>query len=102
LFSEVIDLRLQSVELFLGRIVPGPHDARLHWYIGDVEEGDSFGFGEPVGTMMPGDEITRFRQFPPSVDRDASRPVLRFRDAARVMWQVDKNGDLRELPPLAP
>jgi hypothetical protein len=77
------------------------YDARLHWYVGDVEEDDSFGFGEPVGTMMPGDEITRFRQFAPSVDRDASRPVLRFRDAARVMWQVDKSGDLRELPPLA-
>ena len=26
LFSEVIDLRLQSVELFLGRIVSGPQD----------------------------------------------------------------------------
>ena len=51
--------------------------------------------------MMPGDQITRFRQFPPSVDREASRPVLRFRDAARVMWQVDKSGDLRELPPSA-
>ena len=25
MFSEVIDLRLQSVELLLGRIVPGPH-----------------------------------------------------------------------------
>jgi hypothetical protein len=28
LFSEVIDLRLQSVELFLGRIVSGPHDEK--------------------------------------------------------------------------
>jgi len=28
LFSEVIDLRLQSVELFLGRIVSGPQLAR--------------------------------------------------------------------------
>jgi hypothetical protein len=27
LFSEVIDLRLQSVELFLGRIVSGPRNS---------------------------------------------------------------------------
>jgi len=29
LFSEVIDLRLQSVELFLGRIAPGPRNSQL-------------------------------------------------------------------------
>lgn len=73
------------------------YDARLHWYIGEVEQDDSWGFGEPLGTMMPGSEISRFRRFDPSVNRDDSRPVVRFRDANGVKWQTDKNGDLKDL-----
>ncbi len=81
MFSEVIDLRLQSVELFLGRIVSGPLDAVV----------------ESTGTA----DLQREREARYKQDREGWRARLRQYASARDAlvtpgdgwWPIDDEDD---------
>lgn len=62
--------------------------------------GGSAGHGEPnpepLGTMMPGDEIYKIREFQPGTNLTLSGAVLTSRDAADITWMRRPDGDLTE------
>jgi hypothetical protein len=45
---------------------------------------------------MPGDNATASRKFPPDSNMDVGGAVLRFRDAAGVVWMRRPDGGLIE------
>jgi hypothetical protein len=76
---------------------PDPvYDIQLRWHLGSNPHGDPN--PEPAGTIMPGDEICRTRQFPRDANLDVCGAVLRFRDAAGTKWMRRPDGDLTEQP----
>ena len=70
------------------------YDAELRWHRGSEGHGEPN--PEPLGTLMPGDEIWKIRAFPPGTNLAASGAVLRFRDAAGVIWIRRPDGGLTE------
>jgi len=70
------------------------YEAQLLWHRGSANHG--WPNPEPLGTVMPGGEIKRTRRFPLGTNMPVSGAVLRFRDAAGVIWMRRPNGDLTE------
>lgn len=70
------------------------YDAELYWRRG------SAGYGEPnpqpLGTIMPGANTSSSRDFPRDTNMAVSGAVLRFRDAAGVIWMRRPDGGLTE------
>jgi len=70
------------------------YDAELRWHRG------SEGYGEPnpepVGTLMPGQQVMRTRGFPMGTNLEAAGATLRFRDAAGSTWIRRPDGGLTE------
>ena len=71
------------------------YDAAVRWPPSSTSW-NFFGFPEPLGTMMPGDRIERFQNFPVNIDMAGIVAVLRFRDAAGITWLRRPDGDLAE------
>jgi len=70
------------------------YDAEICWHRGSAEHSEPN--PEPLGTIMPGPEVTRMRDFPPGTNMAASGAVLRFSDAAGVRWLRRPDGYLNE------
>lgn len=70
------------------------YDAELRWHRGSA--GHGFPNSQPLGTIMPGGEAERVREFPLDTSMGVSGAVLRFRDAAGVIWMRRPDGGLTE------
>ena len=70
------------------------YDAELRWHRGSAGHGDPN--PQPVGTIMPGTQAEYGRVFPPDTNMAVSGAVLRFRDAAGVIWMRRPDGGLTE------
>ena len=71
------------------------YDTALHWHRGSESFDDLF-VGEPLGTIMPGEERSSWRHFPPDTNMAISGAVLTFRDAAGARWMHRPDGTLTE------
>jgi hypothetical protein len=72
------------------------YDAELLWRRGSANYGEPN--PEPLGTIMPGADATRIREFPQDSNMDVSGGILRFTDAAGVKWIRRPDGYLAEQP----
>jgi hypothetical protein len=70
------------------------YDAELRWHRGSASHGDPN--PEPLGTIMPGAQAEHLRVFPLDTNMAVSGAVLRFRDAAGVIWMRRPDGGLTE------
>jgi hypothetical protein len=70
------------------------YEAELRWHRGSAGYGEPN--PEPLGTIMPGVEVSRMRDFPPGTNMAVSGAVLRFSDAAGVRWLRRPDGYLNE------
>lgn len=68
------------------------YDAELCWAGGQPWEPNP----EPLGTIMPGAKVEKARLLPAGTDMAAGAAVLRFRDAANVVWIRRRGGGLTE------
>ncbi len=72
------------------------YSTELRWHLGTAEHGDPN--PEPVGTIMPGNQASRTREFPHGFDTDISGAVVKFTDANGVRWLRRPDGYLNEYP----
>jgi hypothetical protein len=70
------------------------YDAEFRWHMGSAGRGDPN--PEPIGTLLPQETRSSKRDFPPGVNLAVSGAVLRFRDAAGVIWMRRPDGGLTE------
>lgn len=70
------------------------YDAELRWHTGSAGHGEPN--PEPIGTLLPGAIHPRTRSFPDGTNLQVSGTVLRFRDAAGVIWMRRPDGGLTE------
>lgn len=68
--------------------------AELGWHLGSAPHGEPN--PEPLGTIMPGAEVVKSRQFPRDASLDVCGAALMFSDAASVRWQRRPDGGLDE------
>jgi hypothetical protein len=71
------------------------YEAELRWHRGSASWGEPN--PEPLGTIMPGQEVVRLRSFEFDTNMDVSGSVLRFTDAAGVRWLRRPDGYLGEV-----
>jgi hypothetical protein len=72
------------------------YEGWLRWHLATDPFGDPN--PEPVGTIMPGGEVTKARSFPQEADLGLCGALLEFRDAAAVKWMRLPDGYLHEMP----
>jgi hypothetical protein len=70
------------------------YDVQLRWHHGPGRYSDP----EPLGTIMPGGDITRTEVFPPGTNTDLSGADIWFTDAAGARWLRRPDGYLAEQP----
>jgi hypothetical protein len=70
------------------------YDAELRWHMGSAGHGEPN--PEPIGTLLPGAVHASKRSFPEGTNLEVSGAVLRFRDAAGVIWMRLPDGGLTE------
>jgi hypothetical protein len=70
------------------------YEAELRWHRGSKGHGKPN--PEPLRSLVLGDEKVAVREFPPGTNLAASGTVLRFRDAAGVIWIRRPDGGLTE------
>jgi hypothetical protein len=72
------------------------YGAELRWHVGTAPHGD---LGpEPVGTIMPHEQVHRRRVFPQEANLEVCGAVLTFTDAAGIKWMRGPDGSLSEQP----
>jgi hypothetical protein len=72
------------------------YEAELGWHLGTAGHGEPN--PDPIGTILPGAQASKVREFPYGVDMDISGTVVRFTDAAGIRWLRRPDGDLSEVP----
>ena len=70
------------------------YDAEFYWRRGSAGHGEPN--PEPLGILMPGEREEKSRDFPPDINMAVSGAILRFRDAAGIMWIRRPDGGLAE------
>lgn len=70
------------------------YDAKLRWHRGSASHGDPN--PQPLGTIMPGTQTERSRDFPLDTNMAVSGAVLGFRDSAGITWMRRLDGGLTE------
>ena len=75
---------------------PDPvYDTQLQWHMGSAPHGDPN--PEPVGTILPGAEVTESRSFPRTAKLDKCGATVVFHDATGLRWRRRPDGNLAEL-----
>lgn len=95
--SPVIGAQLSYVTVTVANNSHEPvYEAQLHWHLDGSPYGDPN--PEDIGTVLPGDNASKTRNFPQGTDLNRSGAALEFRDAAGIRWLRSSGGDLAEVP----
>ena len=72
------------------------YDTELRWQRGSAPYGEPP--IEPLGTVLPGNEVAVSRTYPAETNFDVAGGVVTFRDSAGVTWMRRRDGELLEWP----